>query len=480
MHVINSEIKQLDVQSSFAKGGRKIFILVNFFLIILSYHILRDLKDTLIVTSCDTGAKIIPFIKIWAMVPLALLGSYIFQKLYSKYGRDRTFYILVGSLSLFYLFFAFYLFPNRETLHLDGFATNLEKILPSSFLGWTNMIRFWSFSLFYSLAEMWSVLVISVLFWSSLNEITPTSIAKQFFPTCIMVGNLAGIVSGQISYFIIHYLCKNRTFDHSIQIMIIVVAIIAFCMTFIHYRVFHDMPQIRTKQKEKPSFLFKESLQSIWRKKELLCITALVVGFALTNNLFEVVWKNSIKSVYALPSEYNAYINQITTIIGAVSLILSFLMRYIFKFFKQSSILIMTPAALLITSSLFFLFLQAPSFAKLLHMPYAYFVMTFGSLHYILSLGAKYSLFDSSKEIAFLSIEPEERIKAKSIIDSVGSRLGKSGSSLLHQFLLILFTSQGAYIPSIAILSLSFMTAIFLSAKKLGKLSEAKSPLNAS
>lgn len=470
--MIHPEIKNLNAQSSFSKGGRKIFILVNFFLIIIAYHILRDLKDTLIVTSCDTGAKIIPFIKIWAMVPFALLGSYVFQKLYTKFGRDRTFYILVGSLALFYLFFAFYLFPNRETIHLDGLATSLERALPASFSGWTNMIRYWSFSLFYSLAEMWSVLVISVLFWSSLNEITPSTLAKRFFPTCIMIGNFAGIVSGQISYFIIHYLCKNKSFDHSVQILILVVVAIAALLVFVHHRIYHDLPQIVTKKEKKLSFSFSESLQNIWRKPELLCIAALVIGFALTNNLFEVVWKNSIKSVHATPAAYNAYINQITTIIGVISLILSFFMRYIFRYFKQSSILLMTPAALLITSSLFFLFLQAPSFAKLFHMPYAYFVMTFGSLHYILSLGAKYSLFDSSKEIAFLAIEPEERIKAKSIIDSVGSRIGKSGSSLLHQFLLILFT--GAYIPSIAILSISFMTAIFLSAKKLGKITNTR------
>lgn len=465
-----------NIQNSFFSVSQKFLLLLNFFLIIFAYHILRDLKDTLIVTSCETGAKIIPFLKIWAILPFAVLGSYIFQKLYFRFGRSGAFYILVSSLSLSYLLFAFFLFPYRELLHGNHWASRLEEILPSSFSGFTNMIRYWSFSLFYALAEMWSILVISVLFWSGANEITPQEVAKRFFPTCVLVGNIAGITSGQISCFICRFF-NEKTFcqdnwNNSVYILISLVFCTSIFMMIIHHFTFRFVPQNSFQKEEKTHF--KESIQKILKTPALLCITALVVGFALTSNLFEVIWKNSIKNVYKTPAAYNAYVNQITTIIGIFSLILSFLTRYLFRFFKQSSVLLITPVALLITSSLFFLFLQAPYFSNLFHMSYGYFIMTFGSIHYVLSLTAKYALFDTCKEMAFLSIDQSDRIKAKSVIDSVGSRLGKSGSSLLHQFLLILFATSGAYIPLIATLSLFFMVIIFYSAKKLGRITEKK------
>ncbi len=466
----SSDSKQIFLHSLFSTWHRKFFVLANFFLIIFAYHILRDLKDTVIVTSCDTGAKIIPFIKIWIMLPSAFLGGYLFQKLYKSFGRDKTFYIVVGSLSLFYLFFAFYLFPHRDSLHLDKTASYLESILPASFSGWTNMIRFWSFSLFYAFSEMWSILVISVLFWTNINEITPSSIAKRFFPLCIMVGNVAGVASGQISYLIGQLLCKNKGFEHSFQIMICVVVGVALLMMLFHRQVFHSLPRFSVEEKNKPSSDFKESLQNIWKKPELLSIAALVISFALTSNLFEVIWKNSIKTVHPLPSDYNGYINQTTTLIGVFSLLFSFLIPYLFRFLTQASILLITPIALLITSTLFFLFLQTPFFANLFHIPYPYFIMTFGSVHYILSLSAKYSLFDSCKEIAFLSVDAQDRAKAKSMIDTVGSRLGKSGSSLLHQMLLILFSSPVLYTHGTSFISICFMVILFMSAKKLGSL----------
>jgi AAA family ATP:ADP antiporter len=68
--------------------------------------------------------------------------------------------------------------------------------------------------------------------------------------------------------------------------------------------------------------------------------------------------------------------------------------------------------------------------------------MTAGSCYYVVSTTAKYTLFDTCKEMAFLSIDSEKRMKAKGVIDSIGSRLGKSGASCIYQALFILFGSS--------------------------------------
>lgn len=104
-----------------------------------------------------------------------------------------------------------------------------------------------------------------------------------------------------------------------------------------------------------------------------------------------------------------------------------------------------------------------------------YLIMTLGSVHYVAGMTAKYTVFDMCKEMAFHSIEPVERMRAKSVIDSVGSRLGKSGSSCLYQVLLISFGSASGHIPVVGLMSIVMIGITIAATKKLGNyLSKSK------
>ena len=94
--------------------------------------------------------------------------------------------------------------------------------------------------------------------------------------------------------------------------------------------------------------------------------------------------------------------------------------------------------------------------------------MTIGSIYYVLALTAKYTLFDMCKEMAFLSIDPSERLRAKSVIDSVGSRLGKSGSSCLFQVLLITFGSTAGHVPIVGVTAVLVIGISIIATRKLG------------
>ena len=60
-----------------------------FFFINFNYTILRDTKDTLIVTA--TGAETLPFLKFWGVVPAAILFMVIFTKLSNIIKREKLF-----------------------------------------------------------------------------------------------------------------------------------------------------------------------------------------------------------------------------------------------------------------------------------------------------------------------------------------------------------------------------------------------------
>ena len=74
-----------------------------FFLIAFNYNILRSYKDSIVVTASDSGAETLPFIKLWAVLPSALLFTYLFTRLSNWYSREKLFYVVFSIFLVFFL-----------------------------------------------------------------------------------------------------------------------------------------------------------------------------------------------------------------------------------------------------------------------------------------------------------------------------------------------------------------------------------------
>ncbi len=453
---------------------KQFLILLQFFLIIFIYHTLKDLKDSIVITASNAGAEVIPFIKIWAMLPLAIGASFLFSKLYNRYGREKTFYAFVCFLLGSYLFFAFVLYPNSNALYLSTIEEYLKSILPEGCKGFIAMICFWHYTLFYLMAELWSLLILSILFWGYVNSTTSLAEATKFYPLCMFVGNFAGIISGQISHYMSQYLTEIISWEVTFQLITSIV-VVCGCLIMGINRVLstHEPKKIIPLKSTKKTYSFKDNILAIIESGPLLCIATLVVGFGITSSLIEVVWKENIRSLYPCAQAYNAYINQLTSVIGFMAVSSALISRWVFQNFTWTKVALITPTTLFVTSTFFFTALMLPShmlepIASFFAVSPIYFVVFLGSIHYVLALTAKYTLFDATKEMAFLSIESEERMRAKSVIDSIGSRLGKSGASCLYQFLLIAFGSTSGHISIIGISSILMIGISIIATNKLG------------
>ncbi len=66
-------------------------MLVVFFLIAFNYNLLRASKDSLVVTAKNSGAEAIPFIKVWAILPMAILLTFIFTRLANRFPVKKFF-----------------------------------------------------------------------------------------------------------------------------------------------------------------------------------------------------------------------------------------------------------------------------------------------------------------------------------------------------------------------------------------------------
>jgi ATP:ADP antiporter, AAA family len=86
-----------------------------------------------------------------------------------------------------------------------------------------------------------------------------------------------------------------------------------------------------------------------------------------------------------------------------------------------------------------------------------------------LSRASKYTLFDATKELAFVPLSDECKHRGKSAIDGVGSRLGKSGGSFFLTGLIFTFGSLSNSIPFIALIFLVVIAIWMFAASALGK-----------
>src|SRR3989338_7328705 len=166
-----------------------------FFLISFNYNALRAYKDSMVVTAPQSGAEAIPFIKVWAILPAAILLTFLFTRLANRFSREKVFYIMMCIFLAFFFLFTFVLFPAQDFLHPNQLADKLQHALPEGFKGLIAIFRNWTFTLFYVMSELWGTAILTVLFWGFANEVPTVGEARRYYGILMIGANIAGIFS---------------------------------------------------------------------------------------------------------------------------------------------------------------------------------------------------------------------------------------------------------------------------------------------
>lgn len=73
-----------------------------FFCILFNYTLLRDTKDVLVVTAKGTNVEIIPFLKTWVNLPMAIGFMLLYTKLSDVLSKEALFYTVIFSSIAFF------------------------------------------------------------------------------------------------------------------------------------------------------------------------------------------------------------------------------------------------------------------------------------------------------------------------------------------------------------------------------------------
>jgi ATP:ADP antiporter, AAA family len=454
----------------------------------LSYSILRPLKDTIVISAQGSGAEVIPFIKTWGMFPAAVLSTILFSYLLNHFSRATVFRTVLIFFGLFFAFFALYIYPNRDALRPHASADFLQSILPMGCRGLIAMYRNWALTCFYIIAELWGTLVLQVFAWGLANEITKISEAPRFYAVLTIASNIAAFIAGQAgAYFSSGGYDSSLGFGNTaweqslIKLLMLVCALTLVCLaTFRYVNKYLDndepveTPENVPKSAPRQKLSFVDSLFCIVRSKYLINIGIMVIAYNLVISLVEIIWKDRLYQIYPNPADFNIYTNNLTSAMSIFSTTGSILMAGFVGRFGWTNAALLTPMVLLITSAAFLGCLLggesiAPFIQATLGTTPLFLAITLGSVQNCFSKAAKYSVFDATKEMAYIPLETDEKIKGKSAIDGIGSRMAKSAGSIIHQGLLVCLGSLALSTPYIGVVVIGVIAAWIYSVRSLGK-----------
>jgi ATP:ADP antiporter, AAA family len=458
-----------------------------FFCISFNYTILRDTKDTLLITAPGSGAEAIPFVKVWLVVPCAVLFMLIYAKLSNKLSKQALFYTVTVPFLIFFTLFATVLYPARDYLHPTEMADRLQAVLPEGLMGMVAIFRNWTYALFYVLAELWGSVMLSLMFWGFANDITRVGEAKRFYAMFGIGANVALLCSGPaivlVSDIRRHVPEGVDAWGISLNLLMGMVAIAGIIIICTYWWInknvltdarFYDAGEQNKKKKEKPKMGMGESFKYLAKSPYILCLAILVIAYGISINIIEVTWKSQLKLQYPNANDYSTFMGYFSTFTGAITvLMMLFVGGNVIRRFGWGTAALITPVVLLITGAIFFALVifrddLGGMIAALGTTPLMLAVVV-GMVQNIMSKSSKYSLFDPTKEMAYIPLDQEQKVKGKAAIDVVGARLGKSGGSLIQQGLLVMFGSIAAMTPYLAIVLGLIVLAWIVAAKGLNK-----------
>jgi len=451
-----------------------------FFCVLFNYTILRDTKDVLIVTAKNSGAELIPFLKTYGTLPSAISFTVLYSALCNRFAQPTVFRGIVTGFLAFFALFAFVLYPNQAVLHPHAFCDKV--IMSAPFLTVPiAIIRNWTFSLFYIMAEMWGSVVASLLFWGFANSIMSVKEAKKFYPLFGLFANVALIFSGQFVRTVAGMragMVGGDPWASSLKVLISgVVAsggVLLASYEFMQRKVVNNPvlcdPNAQPPPKKKKGGLsMGDSFKQLAASPYIRDLATLVISYGMAINIIEVSWKAALKKRFSNPTDYAQFMGGFSSATGAVTLVMMLLGQQIFKRFGWGVAAIIPPLTMLATGCTFFSLLLfpaawAPVSAYFGASPLTLAVFV-GAAQNILSKSSKYSLFDPCKEMAYIPLDPEEKTKGKAAVDVIGNPLGKSGGSLLQQGLILSLGSLAASTPYLAGV-LFFVVAAWLKASR--------------
>jgi AAA family ATP:ADP antiporter len=455
------------------------------FFTIFNYTVLRNTKDALMIT--QSGAEVIPFLKGGIVMPFSILFVFLYAKLANLLSRENLFYVTISFFLGFFILFALVLYPYREVIQPSAEKIHALKQAYPYFQHIFPLFGVWIYSAFYVFAELWGAVILNLSFWQFANETTRIQEAKRFYAMFGLIGHAALIFGG----YTVRFNCEvsqsstNSCADY-INYTVLVVTLCGIIIMSIYrwinrvvlvdplYYDGADTLAAKETGKRLKLSLF-ESLKYILTSKYIGLIAILVFSYSFCMNLLGLIWKKQLNMQFPNPLDYGHFMGNFSIINGFITITIIFFFKGIVSKFGWFRGAIMTPMILLVTAILIFAFLFFQDILSPLVLLFGTTPLMVGVMistaQQILSKSSKYSLFDPTKEMAYIPLDSELKVKGKAAVDVTVHQFGKAAGGYVSGALLVVLMASDLLIiaPYLAGIVLLCITIWVLAVKALNR-----------
>lgn len=481
---------------------------IMMFCILFIYTVLRDTKDAILVNAPGAGAESLAFAKGIGVTASAVLFMILYTKAANLFNREGLFYVTAIPFIAFFGLYPYVIYPLVGTLHMSLDTIHYYQQLYPNIKWIVPLVGNWTYTLFYILSELWGSAVLSLLFWQFANAITPVKQARRFYGMFGFLGNFGLLLSGPAIIFVsesIHHMGLPRAEATGLMLKYLMAFVIVagavllstfywmnrYVLTDIRY---FDPEAMGETKKKKAKLSMAESFKYILQSPYLGLIAMLVLAYGVSINLFEGVWKGQIKIAYPTEVEYNRVMGGLSTVTGGIAVVLMLIGSNLLRAFSWRTCALITPAVLITGILIFFGVIYynndlLPAGMKItealsqgiVSKELIVFAVGLGLFVNAFGKAVKYSLFDPTKEMAYIPLDPELKVKGKAAVDVIGGRGGKSAGAYIQMGLLTIFSGSALYqlVPIIAPIAVGivalWIASIFGLNTRFKALSEKKS-----
>ncbi len=456
---------------------RKTVVMTVIFLLICIVHTtLFNLKDALLVTTA--GAETIPYIQLWFLLPITFVASAAIKNTILGQGLWQACYRLLGGFILFFIIFACVLHPCGDDLCPTAMSAYLTDVLPTGLEGAIAVIRHWPLTVLFLAGELWTSLVTAMIFWAIANEVTSLEESASCYPW-VRVGGALGAVLGGIAPNLVNALHPVQSINW-LMVIIIVLSIIAIVL--LRYLITSVSNPAERQQLTTPLDRINadgtpQMKGAQWRvlfqSSYMICLALIVLGYNMAMNLFELVWKAKIHEVYPAFNDYNTILGYSSTACGVLILILALMTPSLLNRFGWTFTAMLTPAIQFVLIACFFGLLLGSNLQWLSPEIGALAAVWVGLVQYSVGRATKFSIFDITKDMAFIPLPSDVKASGKAAVEGVGSTGGRALAASLQQFLLLTAGGIGAGVPILSLITIGTIAVWLGAVQHLGKQFEA-------
>ncbi len=294
------------------------------------------------------------------------------------------------------------------------------------------------------------------------------------------MGGLAPIVAGQ---YVAKFASQASNFNESLHRLTYAVTFAGsmICLFYHLSASFVEKEQLSQStgsskagvKSKKKKMSMVESVKFLTQSQYLRLIGMLVLGYGLSINFTEIMWKSLLKKKYPDPLDYQRFIGNFSSAVGFATCVVILFGVHVIRILGWRVGAMATPAIMAILAVPFFIciIMGIDNPARLS------VAVALGTAQSLLSKTAKYALFDPTTQMAYIPLDEESKVKGKAAIDVLGSRMGKSGGSLIQQGLVFVFGNILKASPAVAVLYYSVLFTWLSAANTLSGLFVAKTEM---